>query len=262
MARDKNELQVQRELISFVKEITTLAKKIEKCMPPNSQLCLDDKVYFYYNFLHRLVDYGKNVVTLVNGKNTHAAVLVARTAFEGLVYVESYRKFYDVLAKKWCYYAVYEGYREEYERNGKIAAEIWLDNYRLQHGAAIVKEATDTFEFNERKQIWHQKAGGHISNLFEKLTKCGDPNLAFMEDAKKKLYDPFSKVTHWTPKGVLGQNKDIFTLAAIALTFESLHGVSKVVNDECKLNFAEKLEDVLNRFNNYSEVTFGKRHIF
>lgn len=249
----KNKLQIERELIGFVKEIIPLAKKIETRMPHNPpKKCLDDKSFFYYNFLHRLVDYGNNVVTLVRGKHTHAAVLVARAAFEGLVYVESYRKFYTSLEKKWCYYAIYEAYRDEYERNGKIAADAWLHSYELQHGTAIVKNATEAFVFDKRKQDWHQECG-KLSNLFERLAKCGDPNLVWMEEAKNKLYGPFSKVTHWTPKGVRGAEN--FTLAAVALTFESLDGVSKAVNDECNLNFSENLDEVWNRFERYSKVT-------
>jgi len=58
--------------------------------------------------------------------------------------------------------------------------------------------------------------------------------------------------------GILGQNKEIFTLAAIALTFESLLGFSKVVNDECKLDYSEKLEDVWNRYQRYSRATLAK----
>jgi len=47
-------------------------------------------------------------------------VLVARTAFEGLVYVEAYRNSTTSLEKNGCYYAIYEAYREECERNGKL----------------------------------------------------------------------------------------------------------------------------------------------
>jgi hypothetical protein len=225
----KNELQierelVERELVAFVKQISTLATKIENCMPKNPQKkCVDDKTYFYKHFLHRLANYGNSVAILVRAKHTHAAVLVARTAFEGLVYVESYRKFYEFLEKKWCYYAIYEAYREEYEHNTKTSADIWLRNYELQHGADIVQKATDAFVFEKRRQDWYQNLG-LFSNLAEKLADCGDPDLVWMARAKRELYDPFSKVTHWTPKGVLGQNNEMFTLAAIALTFESLIG--------------------------------------
>jgi hypothetical protein len=167
----KNKLQIERELIGFVKEIIPLAKKIETRMPHNPQKkCLDDKSFFYYNFLHRLVDYGNNVVTLVRGKHTHAAVLVARAAFEGLVYVELYRKFYTSLEKKWCYYAIYEAYRDEYERNGKIAADAWLHSYELQHGTAIVKNATEAFVFDKRKQDWHQDAANSVICLKDSLS--------------------------------------------------------------------------------------------
>ncbi|MGA2883966.1 MAG: DUF5677 domain-containing protein [Halobacteriota archaeon] len=254
---DRKKIQVARELVGFIKEIVALAKKIENHKPPNPDKCLDDKVYFYYNFLRRLVDYGNSVVILVRGKHTHAAVLVARTAFEGLVYVESYRKFYESLEKKWCYYAIYEAYREEYEHNSKTSADIWLRNYELQHGTDIVQKATEAFVFEERRQDWYQNLG-RFSNLAERLANCGDPDLARMEQAKRELYDPFSKVTHWTPKGIFGQDKETFTLAAIALTFESLVGVSKVVNDECKLDFSEKLEDVWNRYQRYSRATLAR----
>lgn len=255
--KEDSNKQVARDLVGFIPEIIALAKKIENRKPRNPDKCLDDKVYFYYNFLSRLVDYGNIVVMLVRGKHTHAAVLVARTAFEGLVYVESYRRFYESLEKKWCYYAIYEAYRDEYEHNSKTSADIWLRNYELQHGADIVQKAKEAFVFEERRQDWHQNLG-RFSNLTERLANCGDPDLAQMETAKRELYDPFSKVTHWTPKGILGQNKEIFTLAAIALTFESLVGVSNVVNDECKLDFSEKLEEVWNRYQRYSRATLGR----
>jgi hypothetical protein len=245
--------------VAFVKQISTLATKIENCMPKNPEKCVDDKTYFYKHFLHRLANYGNSVAILVRAKHTHAAVLVARTTFEGLVYVESYSKFYESLEKKWCYYAIYEAYRDEYEHNGKPSADIWLHDYEVRHknGVAIVKSAKQEFVFDERKQNWHQNLG-IFSNLAERLADCGDPDLVWMERAKRELYDPFSKVTHWTPKGVLGQNNEMFTLAAIALTFESLMGVSKIVNDEYELDFSEMLEDVWSRYQRYSKATLAR----
>jgi hypothetical protein len=248
----ESKLQVRRELVGFVKEIVALTKQIENRLPPNPQLCAADKLFFFSNFLHRNADYGNNVVALVNGKHSHAAVLVARTIFEGVVYVESYRRLDESLARKWCYYFIYEVYRVKYERDGKPVADKWLNEYKQKHDPTIVEEAQKEFDFDDRKQNWHKKLG-KLSNLFEKLARTGDPNLVRMEYAKRKFYDPFSKVTHWTPQGVRGAER--FTLPAIALTFESLHWVSKAVNDDCHLDFKEKLDDTWNRYQRYSRAT-------
>jgi hypothetical protein len=143
----KPKLEVQRDLAGFVTELADIAEKIENRIPPNPQKCADEKIYFLRNFLHRNVDYANNVVTLVKGKHSHAAVLVARAVFEGIAYFESYRKLDPSLAKKWCYYPIYEGYREEYERNGKPAADKWLRQYKREHGAAVGKKCDEGIRF-------------------------------------------------------------------------------------------------------------------
>jgi len=257
----KPKLEVQRDLAGFVNELVDLAEKIEQRIPPNPQKCADEKNFFLRNFLHRNVDYANNVVTLVKGKHSHAAVLVARAVFEGIVYLESYRKLDDSLAKKWCYYSIYEVYREKYERYDKTAADKWLRQYAREHehGAEIVENAQKEFVFDDRKQNWHQNLG-KISNLFEKLGGLDDPDLARLAELKRRLYDPFSKVAHWTPQGVTAGDR--FTLPAISLTFECLHWVSKAVTGEFDLDFDDDLGDLWRRYLLHSADTLGLTPVF
>lgn len=116
----------------------------------------------------------------------------------------------------------------------------------------LEKNATKEFDFDDRKQDWHQKLG-RVSNLFEKLAVSDDPSLAELDQSKRKLYDPFSKVVHWTPAGVIGEAR--LTLPAISLTFECLHRMSKDVNDDFDLDFGNDLYELWLRYQRYTAAT-------
>ena len=245
------------ELLGFVKEVIVLAEKVESSIPKHN-LCADADEFFCYTFLHRNVDYGKSLVALIEGQFTHSAVLVARNVFEGYGYFAAYRKLDQSLAKTWCLYTIYEDYRKELERHGEAAANRLLISYEQKFGAAVVAEAKQEFVFDNRKEKWYKKVG-LISNIFEKLSTVGDPNLIALEQAKKYLYDPFSKVTHWTPDGVKGA-KD-FKQAAISLTFECLQWMSKEISREYGREFCDALDDALRRFNDYSGLALTQLSI-
>jgi hypothetical protein len=241
------------ELLGFVKEVMVLAEKVENGIPEHN-LCADEKEFFFYTFLHRSVDYGKSLVALIEGQFTHSAVLVSRNVLEGYGFFAAYRKLDQSLAKTWCLYTIYEDYRKALERHDKVAADKLLADYKLKFGAAIVAEAQKEFVFNNRKENWYKKVG-LISNIFEKLATAGGPDLIAAEQVKRWLYDPFSKVTHWTPDGVKGAED--FRLAAISVTFECLQWMSTEVNDEYGLGFGDDLIDVRKRFYDYSRVALA-----
>ena len=237
------------ELLSFVKEVIALAEKVESSIPNHNQ-CADPKEFFCYTFLHRSIDYGKSLVSLIEEQFTHSAALVARNVFEGFGFFAAYRKLDQSLAKTWCLYVIFEDYWKERERHGKDAADKLLIDYERKFGAVIVAEAKKEFVFDNRKEKWYKKVG-LISNIFEKLSKS-EADLMALEQAKKYLYDPFSKVTHWTPDGVKGAED--FKQAAISITFECLQWMSKEISGEYAQEFGDALDDARKRFSDYSSA--------
>lgn len=74
----------------------------------------------------------------------------------------------------------------------------------------------------------------------------GDIEEGGMVAAYKKLYHPYSQVSHWSPDGVIRGKLNIGS--ALITAFQCLHMVSKCINDEYGFGFDDELNEILGRF--------------
>ncbi len=178
MIHDDQWLDILKEAIHVA---TTIKNHIHgDGLPPSN-----DEEFFCYRFGDRAINIGKSVALLTANGLYHEAGVAARTAVEGQLYFEAYKRD-PSLARLFRLFGVYEGYDEKYrtalwqerkrqrESNlddetaanvvAKAAAAKWLEDFKENSPEAksFAESAEQEFDFKERGLKWHKKRLGKL----------------------------------------------------------------------------------------------------
>lgn len=99
--------------LELLNEITEVAATIKNLVPGLGLWDSDDEDFFRYYFVDRMVNIGKSVALLTERGFYHEAGIAARTAVEGQLYFEAYKRN-PSLACLFRLFGIYEGYDEKY----------------------------------------------------------------------------------------------------------------------------------------------------
>jgi hypothetical protein len=230
--------------LNLLNETTEVAAAIKNVIPGMDLPYSDDENFFRYSFLDRLVNIGKSVAILTEGGFYHEAGVAARTAVEGELYFEAYKRA-PSLARLFRLFGVYEGYDETYrtalwrekklQRKSnfddetaanaatKAAADKWLDDFKNKSLAArsFAAEAEQEFEFSKRKLEWPGRKLDKLVKSTKPVEEHANNNSQTLDEGLEDVveyvsrddpwgdlyyftYHAFSQVAHWTTLGVTG----------------------------------------------------------
>jgi hypothetical protein len=234
-------IKIGPKLLDCVKEMTDLADRIKNSIPQSpkdSSLIPVD--FFIFFFLQRTVNAGKSIAVLAENKLHQDALVIARTVLESNYYLRAFLKD-DSLARKWHSYYVLEKYQEEYDSNGKAAADKLLaDKFAPDLVAKAKTEFRDAFKDIKKRPKWHK-----YPTLHQLVQNLVDPG-GFYKESYGTFYNIFSKVLHSTPLGVI--DAEMYEGAALSIAFWGLLQMSEAVNTEFNLRFDHELDAVRSRF--------------
>jgi hypothetical protein len=207
--------------LNLLNETTEVAAEIKNLIPGMGLWYSDDENFFRYSFLDRLVNIGKSVATLTEKGLYHEAGVAARTAVEGELYFEAYKRD-QPLARLFHLFWVYEGYDESYraalwrenkrqrENNlddqtaanavAKAAADKWLDDFKKISPAhkSYAEEAEQEIEFGKRKLKWHEKSLGELVKSIKPIEQeDGDNDSQNSDEELEDLVEFVSRDDTW-----------------------------------------------------------------
>ncbi|MGZ4929098.1 MAG: DUF5677 domain-containing protein [Halobacteriota archaeon] len=206
-------------LLKHLKRHTILAKDVEAKFLTESSKEEDraekKKNFFIYHFLNRTTAYCESIALLIENEFYHEAILVARTALEGLILFEYYQNQHD-LADKWGLFIIYEDGKNAANQATRDAVRKWLKIYENKLGKEIAERAEEEFGFNyiPREPLRFHKSpslSSIINNMKDKEQR---------QEARRLydiIYNQFSQISHWSPSGVIGGDINVNTALKIAL---------------------------------------------
>ena len=207
--------------LDILKEAIHVATTIKNHIPSNGLPPSNDEQFFCYCFLDRAINIGESVALLTANGLYHEAGIAARTALEGQLYFEAYKRDLS-LARLFRLFGVYEGYDETYrtalwqerkrqrESNlhewaaanavAKAVADKWLDDFKENSPEAksFAESAEQEFVFDKRGLKWHKD---RLSELVKSIKPVGDEeinaNSQSSEEELEELVEDMSKDDPW-----------------------------------------------------------------
>lgn len=260
--------------LDILKEMTEVADTIKSLVPGLGLWNSADEDFFRYYFADRMVNIGKSVASLTELGFFHEAGVAARTAVEGLLYFEAYKRT-PSLARLFRLFGIYEGYDETYrtarwhERKrqreqklndetavdaaAKAAADKWLYDLKKRTPESFVKDAEQEFEFEKRGLKWHKWPLRDLVRSIKPVEQeVRNRNSQSSDEELEELveyissddpwgdlfyftYHALSQVAHWTPIGVVNwEDAGTYVNSALTATIHCLFTIAVSINDEYK----------------------------
>jgi len=237
--------KIEQKNLEFLKEITQIGGVVNTKISNKRSVDSDDEDFFVAYFFERIFKYTTSFALLIEQGFFHESIIIARNSLEGLFYFFAFTNNKQ-LATEWRYFGIYEDCEKAYRKAGEDALEKLLTDMEQKFGNEIIQDIRNKYRnFSKIKNgkfcKWHKK-----DNIRQLIGY--DLNLQSLYD---QLYSDFSKITHWTPSGVIGGEMSL--KSAICISFQCVFEIVKVVNDSYSLSENIKIEKIYNEYLAYNK---------
>ncbi len=238
--------EIEQKNLAFLKGIIQISGVLNEKIAEKRSVNSDDEDFFVAYFFERIFKYSTSFVLLVEQSFFHESVIIARNSLEGLFYFFAFINNKQ-LANDWRYFGIYEDCEKAYHKAGEQALNNLVTDMEQKFGKEKMQEIKSKYSNftkirNNKFCKWHKK--DNIKQLI-----IHDSNLQSLYD---QLYSDFSKITHWTPSGVIGGKMSL--KSSICVSFQCLFEITKAINESYKLQKNNELSQIYTNYLAYNET--------
>ncbi len=237
--------EIEQKNLEFLKEIIQIAEVLNEKIAYKRSVDSKDEDFFVAYFFERVFRYANSFTLLVEQGFFHESIIIARNSMEGLFYFFAFLQNKQ-LATEWRYFSIYEDCEKAYLKAGEKALADLLTDMEQKFGNQKMQEIKNKYSnFSQIKSSkfckWHKK-----DNLKQLIAY--DSNLQSLYD---QLYSDFSKITHWTPTGLIAGEMSL--KSSISVSFQCLFEITKAINESYELQKNNKLNQIYTNYLAYNE---------